>query len=513
MIQGKRGGKVEPARMVYEKRLKMLPHYMKEANSLLLQREGILPLWLLPKRRYVAVPGACVFTCLSHDVIAHELTHAMLFGMNIQFEGNNPDIGGFHEAFADLVPLFQHFWESDVLREQIGAIRGNLEERSALGAVALQFGQAIGKPDGLRNALGFTGENGKWQPRQPDTKLYQTRMEPHERGDILVSAIFYAFRKIYESRVADLRRIATRGTGALGEGKLHPDLVNRFAHEAAKSARHVLDMCVRALDYIPPVEITFGDYLRAIITADNELYRIDERHYRVAFVDAFRSYGIFPAEVATLSVTTLLWPPPLKETDSLVVADFVRELSRKNNYWNLPRDREMLWKALEGWKKELHEFLKKTQKRLGPIDLAKPFEVQSLYSRERASLTGELSSQWVIKVVQSAGKSRKGAGLERAGCTLVVDADTGILHYRIEKTTKARAKQHKLEPKWDALPGSGVTPSPVERRLRVFAFDPTLGAQLETAGINEVTLSIPWELEKDGTSALRKGPVGEYLEE
>ena len=43
------------------------------------------------------------------------------------------------------------------------------------------------------------------------------------------------------------------------------------------------------------------------------------------------------------------------------------------------------------------------------------------------------------------------------------------------------------------------------RRLRVYAFDPSL-TTLETAVINHATLSIPWE------QSLRPGPVGEYLE-
>src|SRR5207245_2395229 len=152
----------------------------------------------------------------AQDVIAHELTHAILMGMNIAFNpGKNPDILAFHEAFADLVPLFQHFWLSDVLRQQIAAVRGNLREPSALGAVALQFGRALGRPDGIRNAFGKTDAQGRWQARQPDPKAYKDVMEPHDRGDILVGAIFEAFNKVYESRTADLRRIATRGTGVL----------------------------------------------------------------------------------------------------------------------------------------------------------------------------------------------------------------------------------------------------------------------------------------------------------
>ena len=52
---------------------------------------------------------------------------------------------------------------------------------------------------------------------------------------------------------------------------------------------------------------------------------------------------------------------------------------------------------------------------------------------------------------------------------------------------------------------------PSARRLRVYAFDPSLDTQLETAMINQVVIDVPWEPLDDG-SALTPGPTGEYLE-
>ena len=46
---------------------------------------------------------------------------------------------------------------------------------------------------------------------------------------------------------------------------------------------------------------------------------------------------------------------------------------------------------------------------------------------------------------------------------------------------------------------------PRQRRLRAFAFDPSLRTDLDAAVINRVTLEVPWE-------DLAPGPVGEYLE-
>src|SRR5207302_345381 len=49
-------------------------------------------------------------------------------------------------------------------------------------------------------------------------------------------------------------------------------------------------------------------------------------------------------------------------------------------------------------------------------------------------------------------------------------------------------------------------PRPARRRLRVYAYDPSLGTNLQYLGINETVLDVLWE---DG---LQPGPVGEYLE-
>ncbi len=112
---------------------------------------------------------------------------------------------------------------------------------------------------------------------------------------------------MYEDRAQDLRRIATAGTGIIPQGAIHPDLAQRFAEEATKAAQRVLTICIRAVDYLPPVDITFGDYLRALITADADQKPDDPRRHRLAFIQAFRDRGIYPLDVRTLAEDTLKW--------------------------------------------------------------------------------------------------------------------------------------------------------------------------------------------------------------
>jgi hypothetical protein len=286
----------------YIRRLRIYPHALRQANAYYSCEKKALLFGYFPATAKASgnqVPGGMVFTCLSHDIIAHETTHALLDGMHRRFiESTHPDSLAFHEAFADIVALFQHFTFPEVVRHQISQTRGDLTSENLLGALAHQFGRAIGPYGALRNYIGT----------KPDPLDYQEKVkEPHDRGAILVAAIFDAFLAIYRSRIADLLRIATNGTGLLQPGAIHPDLVNRLANEAAKTAQQVLTMCIRALDYCPPVDINFGDYLRAIITADTDLVPDDPLGYRIALIDAFRRRGIYPRDIRTLSVESLSW--------------------------------------------------------------------------------------------------------------------------------------------------------------------------------------------------------------
>jgi len=297
----------------YVPRLRLYPHALREANAFYSPlKKAILFGYFAatPADSGSQMPGSLVFTCLSHDIIAHEVTHAILDGLHRNYNRpTNPDVLAFHEAFADIVALFQRFTFPDVLKHQIARTRGDLEKQNLLGELAQQFGTSIGQYGSLRDAIGKIDPNtGQWKLASPDPNAYTETLEPHARGSILVSAVFNAFLTVYKTRVADLLRIATGGSGILPEGALHPDLINRLANEASKTAGQILSMCIRALDYCPPFDITFGDYLRAIITADVDLVSEDDLHYRLAFIDAFRRRGIYPDNIKTLSEGSLRYP-------------------------------------------------------------------------------------------------------------------------------------------------------------------------------------------------------------
>jgi hypothetical protein len=332
---------------LFVQRLRIYPHALREANAYYSPVKkallfGYFPASVRDPRQHL--PRGVVFTCLSHDIVAHETTHALLDGLHRRLiEATNPDMLAFHEGFADIVAIFQHFTLPEVLRHQIARTRGDLSAQNLLAQLAVQFGRATGRRGALRDALGDVDrKTGQWQLRPPEPEQLDRTLEPHARGAILVAAVFDAFLTIYKARIADLLRLATQGTGVLPQGEIHPDLVNRLAREAGKAAQHVLTMCIRALDYCPPVDLTFGEFLRALITADCDLVRDDDLGYRPAVIGAFQRRGIYPRDVRTLSVESLRWQAPTARQQEVLLRLLpeVPTLREFVNAWRYPPGRE-----------------------------------------------------------------------------------------------------------------------------------------------------------------------------
>ncbi len=182
---------------------------------------------------------------------------------------------------------------------EIGRARGDLSAANLLAGLALQFGEGSSRGGPLRHS------------RDPAIRnlRYADTTESHDRGSILVFAVYEAFLNIVARRTEDLIRLATGGSGVLPTGALHPDLVSRLTAETRKTAKHVLHMCIRALDYCPPVDLTFGDYLRALITADRDNHPADPLGVRDAFMQAFRLRGILPEDAQYFAEESLCWSP------------------------------------------------------------------------------------------------------------------------------------------------------------------------------------------------------------
>jgi hypothetical protein len=438
-VSGEPGKTREQHRFV--RRLRIYPHALRQANAYYSPEMKALLFGYFRARTpgsAEVLEGGMVFTCLSHDVVAHETTHALLDGLHPYWHDfTNPDVPAFHEAFADLVALFQHFTMPDALLAAIQQARGQgVALGQALGQLAMQFGQAVGGHGALRNALGREGEATDYSPTK----------EPHALGEVLVAAVFDAWRAVYQDRTADLVRLATNGTGVLPAGDIPHDLARRLAEEAAKLAGHFLNICIRALDYCPPVDPTFGEYLRAMITADRDLVRDDPRGYRVALVEGFRRRGIRPPDVLTWSPEAMVWEGPRHGVDFEGFSDVLTEMAA---HWQMDGDRLKAWRACRRDAIKLHDFLCQPGQaalRVG-LGLLEPrqdlvvggmhgrsggIEVHSVRPLRRVGPDGQVVAAVVIVLTQTWTPQGAAEGV-RGGCTLVWDRSDREVRYAIYK--------------------------------------------------------------------------------
>lgn len=291
--------------------LKVAPHAFADANAFYSRRDEALLFG------YFAGEDGTVFSSLSHDVVAHETTHALVDGLRERYvDPSSPDQAAFHEGFADVVALLSVFSLREVVETLLvasdqesggrstrkpvtgrvtqGAVTEAALKKSALLSLAEQMGQELslvrGRP--LRRSLELEPS-----PKWLDAEEFQ---EPHRRGEILVACVLGAFVKVWVERLSAL---GERPGGGLD--------LRRVAEEGAKAADHLLTICIRAIDYSTPVHMEYCDYLSALLTADYELHPEDDTyHYREHLRESFAAFGLKPSSKGGSPPEPGIWVSP-----------------------------------------------------------------------------------------------------------------------------------------------------------------------------------------------------------
>jgi hypothetical protein len=276
----------------YGHQIKVAPHAFAEANAFYSERDQALLFGYFPGRDHM------VYCCLSHDIVAHETTHALLDGLRERYtDPSSPEQAAFHEGFADIVALLSVFALPQIA-ETIIDFNAPRTNRSRIASNSLTV-------EALRQSmlLGLAKEMGAELPAirgnvlRRSVELEPSRSyinqpefeEPHRRGEIVVAAVMNAFLSVWEKRVISLGEVAH---GYRDRG--------RVVEEGATIADYLLTMVIRALDYAPPVHLEFCDFLSAILTSDREINPTDSKYkFRETLRKSFISYGIDPASPGT----------------------------------------------------------------------------------------------------------------------------------------------------------------------------------------------------------------------
>ena len=226
--------------------IQVCPHAFLEANAFYSKEDRSLLFGYFPKKNGVGTPAPpplvvagdpddeedglpvlpkvrpkfreMTFTCLSHDVVAHETTHALLDGLRPRFtDPSSPEQAGFHEGFADLVALLSIYSLTDVVWQILDDGGGSsttissseltaekLRDKSLLFDLAGEVGQGLNDPDperrgALRRSISLV---------PGDYTKHRDYEEPHCRGRLLVAALMNAFLHIWIHRISPPRRKA-----------------------------------------------------------------------------------------------------------------------------------------------------------------------------------------------------------------------------------------------------------------------------------------------------------------
>lgn len=256
-------------------RLILLPHAGYQENAFYDRETGALHFF------YFAGPdGNPVYTCLSHDVVAHELGHAILDGLKPYFnEVSSPQTAGFHEYFGDAVAMMASLGTRETAQVVTRGGPEKLNAKNVVSAIASEFGAALrGLPeeDYLRGA---------WSNRKMGE--LEGTFEEHDWSEVLTGVYYNLLQWLYP-RIR--REVESENGAAQTKGKREYYAMRALSRAATTTA----GVMFRALDYCPPVDLQYDEYSRAMLRADEVAYPVDDRGIRATLARLFRQRGLNP---------------------------------------------------------------------------------------------------------------------------------------------------------------------------------------------------------------------------
>jgi hypothetical protein len=347
-------------------------------------------------------PAGRVYTSLSRDIVAHETGHAVLDGVApALYHAVTPQSLALHEAVADMTALFLSLQSANLVEAVLRDTGGSIQNSTAFNSIAEEFGRALdaaGQAHYLRNlnndrTLDPDDDSvDRWgRPNRVE------RDEPHDLSEVLSGALYRVLMRLHDTTT---RRFMDDGMEPLAaSGKA-----------LGITGRRLRRMYLRALDYLPPGEVSFADYGRAILAADQASHPTDDQERRWIREELLRRHMV--DDEAALQVQTNLEVAGLDAVDlaTLVASD---------------------WAA--------YDFANRHRELLGiPGDV--PFEVlPRLHSTKRYYPRGgpEEVQECILKVAwdhqepNHLGSAFPAARKVTVGTTLAIDWETGRVRSRL----------------------------------------------------------------------------------
>jgi hypothetical protein len=284
-----------------------------------------------------------IYACHSQDIIAHETAHAVIDGVAPDlYHSTQPESLAIHESLADLATLIMAFRSRQLAAHVLEHTHGSIEEPSVFTAIAEQFGSALGKKGhSLRNI-------------NNDRKLTDPtldRSEPHALSEVLSGALYAIMVKIYdelrgvpdeeqtpgESSVAvdaEYRQWAQSSEPGARQARLGDRRGTAPKRALFIASERFKRTILRALDYLPPGEVSFSDFGRALLASDQASHP-DSGEQRVWLRQEFVRRGIAP-KTGDLEVQTNFEQSDVTrlDLDELLQSDWLAyRFANRNRDW------------------------------------------------------------------------------------------------------------------------------------------------------------------------------------
>jgi hypothetical protein len=226
------------------------PHAFEDANA---YYDGMSPSLNFGYFRS-PIRAATVWTCLSHDIVAHELGHAVLDSFRPLFlYSAEVDVPAVHESMGDVLALFSALEHPAVVERIFAESGGDMRRPTLVSGLAEEFG------------IGLRGSGSAYLRSALEGPPYdEAEKEPHARSTVWTAAVYDILVDLVDA-VLDTD---------------HPDRDGRRDFESFKQAvvtatHRLRRMSLRALSYAPPTGVTMPLLARVMYEADRRLFPDD----------------------------------------------------------------------------------------------------------------------------------------------------------------------------------------------------------------------------------------------
>lgn len=279
--------------------------------------------------------GPTVYLGLSQDIIAHETAHAIIDGIAPDlYDAISPESLAIHEGLADLTAAMVSMRNRDISGKRGQPINAKeYRQSSRFTRIAEEFGRWRGHGDSLRDIC-----NRKSLDPRAAADCRVDFSSPHSTSEVLSGLLFAVFSAVFDAAGRELaKKYKSKRQDQYGYVSL--------SRQLGCASNRTLGLAYRGLDWLPPGDASFADFVAAMLAADRHFFPNDERVRKVvkkqarlrkiplsdpvefeerveiptnaaerkAFVEHYRkAFGILPTARVRVTVRkTHIYPPPV----------------------------------------------------------------------------------------------------------------------------------------------------------------------------------------------------------